>query len=117
MANCEGTTAALIEAACAEDADTAAEDVVVEPAFTDVLAEALAEDAGRAPPTSAVAGMLFTWGRGTHGQLGQSEQRHPDPNCALPHPVALGQAVVHISCGGGQQGVRTRCCFAAHTLR
>lgn len=55
-------------------------------------------------------GQLFTWGRGSDGQLGQDRVSHPKPNCALPHPVRSLRNVVHISCGGGQQG-----CTAAVT--
>ena len=50
------------------------------------------------------AGQLFTWGRGSHGQLGQDAYRHPRENCALPHPVPGLVSVVQVACGGGQQG-------------
>ena len=50
-------------------------------------------------------GVLFTWGRGSDGQLGQDEVAFPFKNCAMPHPVrALGSTVVYVACGGGQQG-------------
>ena len=32
-----------------------------------------------------VAGQLYTWGRNTDGQCGQTEVAHPPRNCALPH--------------------------------
>ena len=54
-----------------------------------------------------VAGQLYTWGRGSDGQLGQSEVRYPGDNCALPHPICTPRAmisIVHVACGGGQQG-------------
>lgn len=50
------------------------------------------------------AGKLFTWGRGSHGQLGQDAYRHPRENSALPHPVPGMVSVVQVACGGGQQG-------------
>ncbi|CAE8594916.1 unnamed protein product [Polarella glacialis] len=64
------------------------------------------------PPASAAgrAGQLFTWGRGSDGQLGQAKVLHPGPNCALPHPVPSLRNVVHVAVGGGQQG-----CTAAVT--
>jgi len=55
-------------------------------------------------------GQLFTWGRGSDGQLGQDQVAHPKPNCALPHPVRGLTNIVHVACGGGQQG-----CTAAVT--
>ena len=52
-------------------------------------------------------GTLYTWGRGSDGQLGH-DFRCPvrSENCALPHPVKelLTRKVVHVACGGGQQG-------------
>lgn len=56
-------------------------------------------------------GQLYTWGRGTDGQLGQDKVRFPSVNCALPHPVPGLRRVVHVACGGGQQG-----CTGAVTL-
>merc|ERR1719486_485073 len=55
-----------------------------------------------------VAGQLFTWGRNSDGQCGQTEVAHPPRNCALPHPVRGLDSVTHVACGGGQQG----CTFA-----
>lgn len=56
-------------------------------------------------------GQLYTWGRGTDGQLGQDKVRFPSVNCALPQPVPGLRRVVHVACGGGQQG-----CTGAVTL-
>lgn len=59
------------------------------------------------PHQRPIAGLLYTWGRGSDGQLGQSEVLYPEVNCALPHPVRSPQSmrsVVQIACGGGQQG-------------
>lgn len=77
-------------------------------------------DDGRSAPCSsdkvpesshtACVGQLFTWGRGSDGQLGQEEMLYPKPNCALPHLVKGFDRVVHVACGGGQQG-----CTAAVT--
>jgi len=63
---------------------------------------ALAEIAARVE--QLLPGQLFTWGRGSDGQLGQDEVKHPAPNCALPHPVRGLNRVIHVACGGGQQG-------------
>lgn len=82
----------------------------------------------------ADVGVLYTWGRGTDGQLGEWPPRHyttsaitllpsrfltpfyvtragqdeaefPRHNCALPHPVAgIPENVVAIACGSGNQG-------------
>ncbi len=67
---------------------------------------------GSAPSIDAglahVPGQLFTWGRGSDGQLGQDRVSHPGKGkqrcCAIPYPVAGLERVVHVSCGGGQQG-------------
>lgn len=59
---------------------------------------------GAASAADAVAGQLFTWGRGTDGQLGQDRVTFPAGNCALPYPVRGFSSVVHVACGGGQQG-------------
>lgn len=59
-----------------------------------------------------VPGQLFTWGRGSDGQLGQDKVSHPGKGkrqcCAIPYAVAGLDRVVQVSCGGGQQG----CTFA-----
>jgi len=57
-------------------------------------------------------GQLYTWGRGSDGQLGQDKVRFPSVNCALPHPVPGMRQVIHVACGGGQQG-----CTGAVTLQ
>lgn len=49
-------------------------------------------------------GQLYTWGRGSNGQLGQNDVRYPPQNCAMPHPVRELSRVVQVACGGGQQG-------------
>lgn len=51
-----------------------------------------------------IGGQLFTWGRGSDGQLGQDVVAFPQVNCALPYPVPGMINVVQVSCGGGQQG-------------
>eukprot|EP00927_Polykrikos_kofoidii_P051564 TRINITY_DN45362_c0_g1_i1.p1 TRINITY_DN45362_c0_g1~~TRINITY_DN45362_c0_g1_i1.p1 ORF type:complete len:864 (-),score=105.23 TRINITY_DN45362_c0_g1_i1:98-2689(-) len=55
-------------------------------------------------------GQLFTWGRGTDGQLGQDKVSYPVKNCAMPCRVPGMRNIVHVACGGGQQG-----CTAAVT--
>ncbi len=53
---------------------------------------------------TVAAGQVFTCGRGSQGQLGQDEVRFPRENCAIPHPVPGLSQVIHVACGGGQQG-------------
>lgn len=71
---------------------------------------AVASEAKEVELAPEVVGQLFTWGRGSDGQLGQDSVQCPSPNCALPHPVPGLHRVAHVSCGGGQQG-----CTAAVT--
>ena len=54
-------------------------------------------------PGEVRAGQVFTWGRGSHGQLGH-EKKHPKENCAIPYPVPNLKNVIWVACGGGQQG-------------
>jgi alpha-tubulin suppressor-like RCC1 family protein len=70
----------------------------------------MAASASSASGTDAerVAGQVFTWGRGSDGQLGQDRVCHPGTgklqSCALPHPVPGLERCVFVACGGGQQG-------------
>ena len=48
--------------------------------------------------------MLYAWGRNSDGQCGFTEPEHPKGSCAIPHPVHIPGKVVHVSCGGGNQG-------------
>mmetsp|Transcript_18180 Transcript_18180/g.27288 ORF Transcript_18180/g.27288 Transcript_18180/m.27288 type:complete len:523 (-) Transcript_18180:140-1708(-) len=52
-------------------------------------------------PESQV-GQLFTWGRGSKGQLGQNVKRFPGSNCALPVAVPGFSRVSHVALGEGQ---------------
>ena len=54
-------------------------------------------------PGEVRAGQVFTWGRGSHGQLGHGLY-HPEENCAIPYPVPNLNNVIWVACGGGQQG-------------
>jgi alpha-tubulin suppressor-like RCC1 family protein len=54
-------------------------------------------------PGEVRPGQVFTWGRGSHGQLGH-RTCYPKENCAIPYPVPTMNNVVWVSCGGGQQG-------------
>ena len=54
-------------------------------------------------PGEVRQGQLFTWGRGSHGQLGHG-MYYPKENCAIPYPVPKMNNVIWVSCGGGQQG-------------
>ena len=54
-------------------------------------------------PGEVRAGQVFTWGRGSHGQLGH-EKKHPKVICAIPYPVPNLKNVIWVACGGGQQG-------------
>ena len=52
-------------------------------------------------------GTLYTWGRGSNGQLGHSFRcPKASENSALPYPVEKmrGIVVTQVACGGGQQG-------------
>jgi alpha-tubulin suppressor-like RCC1 family protein len=51
-------------------------------------------------------GQLFTWGRATSGQLGQSNFLHPRNSgcCAMPHPVPSMAHVTSVACGGLDEG-------------
>ena len=56
-------------------------------------------------PGEIQAGQLYTWGRGSDGQLGQDRVKHPlGDNCAIPYPVPGMTNVIWVACGGGQQG-------------
>ena len=60
---------------------------------------------------SKKSGQLYTWGRGSEGQLGQNAYRYPPNCCALPRPVKGLHNIIQVSCGGGVQG-----CTAAITI-
>jgi alpha-tubulin suppressor-like RCC1 family protein len=55
-------------------------------------------------PGEIQAGQLYTWGRGSQGQLGQEKVKYPKDNCAIPYPVPNFNSIVWVACGGGQQG-------------
>ena len=52
------------------------------------------------------AGQLFSWGRASSGQLGQTRFLHPHGTdcCALPYPVPGYSRVSHVACGGLEEG-------------
>lgn len=79
---------------CEQEAEQAEQDAVA------AAPASLAVNASAAP----AGGQLFTWGRGSDGQLGQDKVAHPKPNCALPHPIPGFKSVTFVACGGGQQG-------------
>lgn len=91
----------------AGDADAVASAEAELDAEDEVVGEGVGVDL---PGWPVQPGQLFTWGRGSDGQLGQQKVAHPKPNCALPYPVRGLHNVVHVACGGGQQG-----CTAAVT--
>lgn len=108
-------TAPVLDAAEPSPADVADVAVAAVPEMTPLAPEADVVEPKEAAHGDLLAhlvgGQLYTWGRGTDGQLGQDKVRFPSVNCALPHPVPGLRRVVHVACGGGQQG-----CTGAVTL-
>ena len=64
------------------------------------------EDHTNHTKVGSVVGQLFTWGRGTSGQLGQRDFLYPRNSecCAIPYPVPGMTHITSVACGGLEEG-------------